>query len=122
MLAYIAKFFKNHAFNFRAFGRKPQMVGKIFEEKSIEKNDSPTKSGKVVAINRALENNTRFLQHFSDFGGRGRSRVPPPSRRLCVKLQHSFFPINFSLMQRDCSDCIDLSIIFSLLLFTKLGD
>lgn len=38
----------------------------------------PTISGIVVAQNRALENNFRFQQQFSYFGGGGeRSRVPP---------------------------------------------
>ena len=37
---------------------------KILKENSIEKNDFSVISGKVVAKYRALENNTRFLQHF----------------------------------------------------------
>ena len=84
ILAYFPKFFKNHAFNFRAFGRKTQIVEKILkilEEKSIEKNDFSIISGKVVAKNRALENNTRFLPHTFPIWG-GAVPVFPPSRRL----------------------------------------
>ena len=52
----------------------------MFGRKLNRKNDFPTISGIVVAKNRALENNIRFLQLFfplSGWGG-GRSRVPPP--------------------------------------------
>ena len=63
--------FKNPALNFRALGRKTQLVGenlRIFDDTSIEKLNFYLFWGKFVAKNRAFGNNI-FLLHFFRFGG-----------------------------------------------------
>ena len=48
-----------------------EKILKILEENSIEKNDFPIISGKVVAKYRALENNQISTTLLSYFGGGG---------------------------------------------------
>ena len=70
IFAYFPKKLQNRALNFRAFGRKTQLVGeiekilKLFDENSIEKLNFYLFFGKFVAKNRNLGNNIIFLQQF----------------------------------------------------------
>ena len=80
ILAYFAKRFQNPALNFRAFGRKIQLVAKIlkiFDENSISKLKFYLFLGKFVAKNRNLGNNIIFLQQFFPLGGGGEGGLPP---------------------------------------------
>ena len=68
MLAYFSKSLTNHAWNFRAFGRKIhtewnfEKILEIFDEYSIEKLNFYLFLGKVLAKNRASGINFIFLQ------------------------------------------------------------
>ena len=99
ILAYFASSLKTMRSIFARLDEKLNWLRKFYENfrrKVNRKNDFSIISRKVVARNRALENNTRFLQRFfPDFGGGGRSCVPPfqaPMLITCKKLHFQKFP------------------------------
>ena len=72
IFAYFAKKLQNQALNFRAFGRKTQLVGeilRIFDENSIEKLNFYLFFGKFVAKNRNSEITSFSYNNFFLFGG-----------------------------------------------------
>ena len=78
ILAYFSKNLTNHALLFRALGRKTQIVGEFWEKfeifwwkfyRKIEYFNF--NFAKFVTKNRALGNNTVFLQQFFRFRGGG---------------------------------------------------
>ena len=84
ILANFSTFFKNHAFNFRAFGRKIQMAGKIL--RNFWKKTQWEKMIFLLFLEKLLlkiepwKITSDFYNNFSDFGGGGRRNVPvsPP--------------------------------------------
>ena len=69
---------------FRAFGRKTQIVGKIWDNfenfwwKFNRKIEFLINFGKFVTLNRGFGNNTIFLQQFFRFRGEGNFPPSPP--------------------------------------------
>ena len=86
-LTCFSKDLTNHALIFRAFGRKTQIVGKLWENfesfwsKFIRKTELLAIFGKAVAKNRAFGNNIIFIQQFFYFGEG--CFLCSPCRRLC---------------------------------------
>ena len=60
---------------------------KIFDKSSFEKIEFLTIFGKVVAKNRAFENNIIFLQHFFQFRGGGNVLYVPPGGAYGILLE-----------------------------------
>ena len=74
IFAYFAKKFQNHALNFRAFGRKTQLFGEIFDKNSMKKLNFYLFLGKFVAKIETSEMTSFFYNNFFRFGG----GVQPP--------------------------------------------
>ena len=106
ILAYFAKFFKNHALNFCAFGRKTQIVEKhflkklkILEEMSIEKMNFLLFLEKLLLKIEHCEITSFFYKHFFNFGGGGRSRFPPLQAPMLLSIFE--LPISNSSLGRN---------------------
>ena len=89
---YLSIFEQSMRYFFARLDEKHKLLGdfhkilKISDKNSIKKNFLAS-FGKDVGKNRAVRNNTIFLQKFSICRGRGTFRVfPPPLRRLCYNI------------------------------------
>ena len=84
---YFSKNLTNRCAHFSPFGQKTQIVGKFFDENSIEKLNFII-FGKFVTKIRAFGNNPIFYNNFFGFGGGGYSPLPPPKSASVISLKY----------------------------------
>ena len=129
ILAYFSKFFKNHAFNFRAFGRKThgwenfKKILKFLEENPIEKMIFLLFLEKLLLKIKPSKITSDFYNNFFLFRG-GYVPVFPPSRRpwhsiILAFLWHSII-LECSFAFKACSNYwFKSNLIFLTFLFKQ---